>query len=137
MATHSTILAWRIPRTEGPDGLQPIGSQRVGHDRILHSTKLLSAEMSGLWDSNPKLWLFPWLSQTHSLSWMLTQPDSWAPWALWAGLGEVGWGPDRPLCPLAQPLTIPLMAPCLRAHVWVGVCDVAEDPRVDPCEDGV
>ena len=32
MATHSSILAWRIPRTEEPDGLQFIGLQRVGHD---------------------------------------------------------------------------------------------------------
>ena len=31
MATHSSILAWRIPRTEEPGGLQSIGSQRVGH----------------------------------------------------------------------------------------------------------
>ena len=29
MATHSSILAWRIPWTEEPDGLQPMGSQRV------------------------------------------------------------------------------------------------------------
>ena len=32
METHSSILAWRIPWTEEPDGLQPMGSQRVGHD---------------------------------------------------------------------------------------------------------
>ena len=32
MATHSSILAWRIPQTEEPGGLQSIGSQRVGHD---------------------------------------------------------------------------------------------------------
>ena len=32
MATHSSILAWRIPRTEEPCGLQTKGSQRVGHD---------------------------------------------------------------------------------------------------------
>ena len=32
MATHSSILAWRIPWTEEPDGLQSIESQRVGHD---------------------------------------------------------------------------------------------------------
>ena len=31
MATHSSILAWRIPRTEEPGGLQSMGSQRVGH----------------------------------------------------------------------------------------------------------
>ena len=32
MATHSSILAWRIPRTEEPGGLQSMGSQTVGHD---------------------------------------------------------------------------------------------------------
>ena len=32
MATHSSILAWAIPRTEEPDGLQSMGLQRVGHD---------------------------------------------------------------------------------------------------------
>ena len=32
MATHSTILAWRIPWTEEPGGLQFMGSQRVGYD---------------------------------------------------------------------------------------------------------
>ena len=32
MATHSTIIAWRIPWTEEPGGLQSTGSQRVGHD---------------------------------------------------------------------------------------------------------
>ena len=32
MATHSSILAWRIPWTEEPGGLQFIGSQRVEHD---------------------------------------------------------------------------------------------------------
>ena len=33
MATHSSILAWRIPWTEEPGGLHSTGSQRVGHDR--------------------------------------------------------------------------------------------------------
>ena len=32
MVTHSSILAWRIPWTEEPSGLQPMGSQRVGHN---------------------------------------------------------------------------------------------------------
>ena len=32
MATHSRILAWRIPRTEEPGGLQSMESQRVRHD---------------------------------------------------------------------------------------------------------
>ena len=32
MATHSSILAWRFPRTEEPSGLLSMGSHRVGHD---------------------------------------------------------------------------------------------------------
>ena len=32
MATHFSILAWRIPRTEQPGGLQSMGSQRIGHN---------------------------------------------------------------------------------------------------------
>ena len=32
METHSTIFAWKIPWTEEPGVLLPIGSQRVGHD---------------------------------------------------------------------------------------------------------
>ena len=32
MATHSSILAWRIPWTEEPGGLQSMGSPRVRHD---------------------------------------------------------------------------------------------------------
>ena len=32
MATHSSILAWRVPWTEEPGGLWSMGSQRVGHD---------------------------------------------------------------------------------------------------------
>ena len=32
MASYSGILAWRIPWTEEPVGLQSVGSQRIGHD---------------------------------------------------------------------------------------------------------
>ena len=32
MATHSSTLAWRIPWTQEPGGLQSMGSQRVGQD---------------------------------------------------------------------------------------------------------
>ena len=34
MATHSSILAWRIPRKEEPGRLQSMGLQRVRHDRV-------------------------------------------------------------------------------------------------------
>ena len=37
MATHSSILAWRIPWTEEPGGLQSIALQRVGHGTTEHA----------------------------------------------------------------------------------------------------
>ena len=38
MATHSCILAWRIPWAEEAGGLQSMESQRVGHDRLTHTS---------------------------------------------------------------------------------------------------
>ena len=41
MATHSSVLAWRIPGTEEPGGVQSMGSQRVRHNHATkHSTYL-------------------------------------------------------------------------------------------------
>ena len=37
MATHSSILAWRIPWTEEPGGLQSMGSQRVEHTWVTNT----------------------------------------------------------------------------------------------------
>ena len=37
MAVHSSVPAWKIPRTEEPGGLQFMGSQRVGHDLVNNS----------------------------------------------------------------------------------------------------
>ena len=34
MATHSSVLAWRIPGTREPGGLLSMGSHRVGHDEV-------------------------------------------------------------------------------------------------------
>ena len=43
MATHSSILTWRIPWTEAPGGLQSMGSHRVGHDQSnwAHHTEII------------------------------------------------------------------------------------------------
>ena len=38
MATHSSILAWKIPWTEEPEGLQSMGPQRVRHDLTTEHT---------------------------------------------------------------------------------------------------
>ena len=42
MATHSSVLAWRISRTEEPGGLQPLGSQRVSHDGVTNTFTLFT-----------------------------------------------------------------------------------------------
>ena len=75
MATHSSVLAWRIPRTEEPGGLQSMVSQRVGHDwsnlACAHVgdvfRKSSEAQWSWItiaaWESPPKreeLWSGPW-----------------------------------------------------------------------------
>ena len=40
IATHFSILAWKIPWTQEPGGLQSMGSQRVGHNRAcVHNNK--------------------------------------------------------------------------------------------------
>ena len=50
VASHSNILAWKIPWTEEPDGLQSMGSQRVGHDlapkqQNIHSWQRLKLQL--------------------------------------------------------------------------------------------
>ena len=62
MATHSSILAWRIPRTGEPGGLPSMGLRRVGHDlsdlaaaaaavfsRRLHVQSLCDTRKKGIW----------------------------------------------------------------------------------------
>ena len=47
MATHSSVLAWRIPGTEEPGGLPSMGSHRVGHNRSdLACMQALEKEMA-------------------------------------------------------------------------------------------
>ena len=41
LATHSRILAWEIPWTEKPSGLQSMGSQRVGHTDAWEDLKII------------------------------------------------------------------------------------------------
>ena len=43
MATHSSILAWRIPWTVEPGRLESMGLQRVGHDRVTNAFTFLQA----------------------------------------------------------------------------------------------
>ena len=44
MATHFSVLAWRIPGTVGPSGLPSMGSHRVGHDHFDNWVEIESLE---------------------------------------------------------------------------------------------
>ena len=74
MATHSNILAWRIPWTEEPGGLQSMGSQRVRYDWTIntHSHSIQSVLLITAKNpeqnisSNSYLWLYGGLSPTTS-----------------------------------------------------------------------
>ena len=78
MATHSSILAWEIPWTEEPGGLQSIGSQSVKHDwatnthtnhiqYIHHSVQFSSVAQSCLTLCNPMNCSTPGLPVHHQL----------------------------------------------------------------------
>ena len=65
MATHSSVLAWRIPETEEPGGLPPMGPHRVRHDwcdlaaaaaPLLDLTNSQSG-ISHLWDGDTYCWV--------------------------------------------------------------------------------
>ena len=59
MKTQSSILAWKIPQTDDPGGLQSMGSQRVrqGCAHVLYIEKMSKMDL------NPTLGLFQWLSR--------------------------------------------------------------------------
>ena len=99
MAPHSSTLAWKIPWTEEPGGLQSMGSQRVGHllsdftftfhfhalekEMVTHSSVLAwripgTAGPGGLPSvgSQSRTWL-KWLSSRVTLTFILTIKSSW------------------------------------------------------------
>jgi len=55
MATHSSVLAWRIPGTEEPSGLPSMGSHRVGHDW----SDLAAAQLTKHWNVQFQ-WAYYW-----------------------------------------------------------------------------
>ena len=45
MAAYSSILAWKIPQTEEPDGLQSMGSQGIEHNLVTENTSINPLKM--------------------------------------------------------------------------------------------
>ena len=106
MATHSSILAWRIPQTEGPDGLQPMGSQsqtRLSALSSAHSRKLAgprSGTVPAFWRSGSRRRaLSPHDGHAISRCDLVTSGDrAWAPkthsWVQNSALTLPTWAPQ-------------------------------------------
>ena len=56
MATHSALLAWRIPWAEQPGGLHSMGSQRVGHDWATNTSNDVGLNAQGLIFREKRAW---------------------------------------------------------------------------------
>ena len=67
MATHSSVLAWRIPGTGEPGGLPSMGLHRVGHD-LSDLAAAAGATLSYLIYLNTELWITKILSVLDTLS---------------------------------------------------------------------
>ena len=78
-ATHSSILAWRIPWTEEPGGLQSIGSQRVRYNWVTntHALASLVAQLAknppAMWET----WVHPWVRKIPWRRELLPTPVFW------------------------------------------------------------
>ena len=57
MAPHSSTLAWKIPWTEEPGGLQSMGSQRVGHDQATSLSLFTFMHWRRKWQPTPVFFL--------------------------------------------------------------------------------
>ena len=94
MATHSSILAWRIPWTEEPGRQQSMGSQRVGHDWSNLKHMHTRTEHQTCSDTRPKRKNDEWkLSEvkSHGTSLLIQRRRLCTPNA--GGLGSIpGWG---------------------------------------------
>ena len=79
MATHSSVLAWRIPGTGEPGGLPSMGSHRVGHDW----SDLAAAAAAAAVDYTPLSWqvISPTMFSTHRAIWLqISWNQSWISW---------------------------------------------------------
>ena len=96
MAAHSSILAWRIPWTEEPSGLQSIRSQKVGHNRTwlkwlsTHTKQqdqpgTISLHLCSLPSKNPLSWSCTNFFSPDCIVWLLmtTSNLTWFSW--WPG----------------------------------------------------
>ena len=108
MATHSSILVWRIPGMEEPGGLPSVGSHRVGHDwsdLVAAAEQRRESSVKGaLWDFMVpfpyKMWDLGSCTRSCGLGRLASTPGSWHVWearklrVVFPGLPSVGVPPS-------------------------------------------
>ena len=135
MATLSSILAWRIPWTEEPGGLQSLGSQRVRHHRattltLTHRVKDIFIQtmfpVLESWDSLPKwakpsskaLWLVLLLAE-HRAHQDTFRPRKWASGSYMCGVYRVLiWGQVSSLLGISQKSGVGIGGQGRQATCW-------------------
>ena len=102
MATHSSILAWRIPWREEPGRLQSMGSQRVGHDWAT------SLDLTWLGLQQARL-LYPWAFPGKNTEWVATSFSRGSFWP--TRVRNPGIQPPSPACQVDSLLVSHLGSP--------------------------
>ena len=97
MATHSSVLAWRVPGTGEPGGLPSMGLHRVGHDWSDLAAAAAAADgilksRDHFTDKCPSCQSYGF-SNSHVWMWELDHKIGWVPknWFLNCGVGEYSW----------------------------------------------
>ena len=84
MATHSNVLAWRIPGTGKPGGLPSMGSHRVGHDwsdlaiKPTDKINMLSKDFSA--SNDHMFFIFQFVDMVYHVNWFAYTEESLHPW---------------------------------------------------------
>ena len=97
MAVHSSILAWRIPWTEEPGGLQSVGLQRIRHNWVTNTITTIPITFSSpCWARAKSLWQVVFASNETLNSSLMVQLifDSALGWVIRSEMpasGPIGW----------------------------------------------
>ena len=97
MAVHSSILAWRIPWTEEPGGLQSVGLQRIRHNWVTNTITTIPITFSSpCWARGKSLWQVVFASNETLNSSLMVQLifDSALGWVIRSEMpasGPIGW----------------------------------------------
>ena len=146
MATHSSILAWKIPLTEEPGGLHPMGLQTIRHDWVTEQQQLprltlVSPKKAMAPHSSTLAWKIPWTEEpgrlpsmgSHSwtrLKWLSSSnPGGSVVKNLSANVGDLGSIPGLGRCPgegNSNPHHFCLGNPMDRGAFQGAVCGVAK-----------